>query len=190
MDTLTTKLAASFADNWSTLLARGIAAIIFGLLTWVWPGVTLTAMVLLFGFYTLADGLIGFWLAIKGRKENEDWWILLLWAFCSIAVGILTFMAPGVTEVVLLLYFAAWAIVTGVLEIISAIRLRKEIEGEWMFILAGLASVIFGVIMLAQPAAGALALLWMIGGYAVFFGCMLVMLAFKVRSLRDKTAQS
>ena len=73
MDTLTTKLAASFADNWSTLLARGIAAIIFGLLTWVWPGVTLTAMVLLFGFYTLADGLIGFWLAIKGRKENEDW---------------------------------------------------------------------------------------------------------------------
>ena len=190
MDTLSTNLATSFAENWSALLARGIVAILFGLLTWIMPGVTLAALVLLFGFYTLVDGVIGFWLAIKGRKENEHWWALLLWAFCSIAVGILTFFAPGVTEIVLLLYVAAWAIVTGVLEIISGIRLRKEIKGEWMFILAGLASVIFGVIMMAQPAVGALALLWMIAAYAIFFGCMLIMLAFKVRSLREKKVQS
>jgi uncharacterized membrane protein HdeD (DUF308 family) len=104
----------------------------------------------------------------------------------GIGVGVLTFLAPALTALALLFYIAIWAIATGVLEIVAAIRLRKEIENEWMLIVAGLASVVFGVLLMAQPAAGALALLWLIASYAIFFGVLLVILAFKVRGFVAK----
>jgi uncharacterized membrane protein HdeD (DUF308 family) len=93
-------------------------------------------------------------------------------------------MAPGVTTVVLVLYVAAWAIATGVLQIVAAVRLRKEIDGEWMLILAGVASVLLGIVLMMQPGAGAVGLLWVIAAYAVFFGVLLVILSFKVRGLK------
>lgn len=179
-------LAAILARNWWVLLLRGLVAIAFGVLAWIQPGITIAALVLLFGAYTLVDGVLGAWTAIAGRKEHEHWWVLLLWGVVGIAVGVMTFVAPGVTAFALLFYIAIWAVATGVLQIVAAVRLRKEIAGEWLLALGGLASVVFGVLLMAQPGAGALALVWLIATYAVVFGIVLVLLAFKLRGLRSR----
>jgi uncharacterized membrane protein HdeD (DUF308 family) len=176
------QLTTILSRNWWVLLLRGLIAIAFGVLTWFQPGISLAALVLLFGAYAMADGILGVWTAIAGRKEHEHWGVLLLGGLVGIGVGILTFLAPGVTVLLLLFYIAVWAIATGVLEIVAAIRLRKEIRGEWRLILGGLASIVFGVILMVQPGAGALALLWLIATYAIVFGVLLVMLAFRVRA--------
>ena len=133
--------------------------------------------------YAVVDGVMGVWVAIAGRKEMDNWWALLLWGLVSIAVGALTFLTPGITTLALLFYMAVWAIARGVLEIVSAIRLRKEIQGEWMLALAGAASVAFGAILIARPGDGALAVLWLIAVYAIVVGALLTVLALKVRSL-------
>jgi uncharacterized membrane protein HdeD (DUF308 family) len=182
MELVKDQLAAILSRNWWVLLLRGIVAIVFGVLTWLLPGISLAALVLLFGAYSMVDGILGAWTAIAGRKEHEHWWVLLLEGLVGIGVGILTLFAPGVTALALLFYIAIWAIATGVLEIVAAIRLRKEIEGEWLLVLGGLASVAFGVLLMARPGAGALAVLWIIAAYAVVFGVILVVLAFKARS--------
>jgi uncharacterized membrane protein HdeD (DUF308 family) len=162
---------------------------VFGVLTWLLPGISLAVLVLLFGAFVLVDGILGVWLAIDGRKEYEDWWVLLIWGLVGIGAGILTYMAPGITELVLMFFIAAWAMTTGVLEIVAAIRLRREIKGEWMLILGGLVSVMFGLLLMAQPGAGALALMWLIGIYAVIFGIVLVILAFKTRRFIKELAR-
>jgi uncharacterized membrane protein HdeD (DUF308 family) len=182
MELVKDRLAAILSRNWWVLLLRGIVAIVFGVLAWLQPGISLAALVLLFGAYSMVDGILGAWTAIAGRKEHEHWWVLLLEGLVGIGVGILTLFAPGVTALALLFYIAIWAIATGVLEIVAAIRLRKEIEGEWLLVLGGLASVAFGVLLMARPGAGALAVLWIIAAYAVVFGVILVVLAFKARS--------
>jgi len=182
MELVKDRLAAILSRNWWVLLLRGIVAIIFGALTWMQPGISLAALVLLFGAYSMADGILGAWTAVAGRKEHEHWWVLLLEGLVGIGVGVLTLFAPGVTALALLFYIAIWAVTTGVLEIVAAIRLRKEIEGEWLLVLGGLASVAFGVLLMARPGAGALAVLWIIAAYAVVFGAILVVLAFKARS--------
>lgn len=182
MNLIEKHLAAILFRNWWVLLLRGLAAIAFGVLIWFQPGISLAALVLLFGAYAMVDGILGVWTAIAGRTEHEHWWVLLLEGSLGIGVGVLTFFAPGVTALALLFYIAIWAIATGVLEIVAAIRLRKEIEGEWLLILSGLASIVFGVLLVAQPGAGALAVLWLIATYAVVFGVLLVLLALKARS--------
>ena len=176
-------LAAALGRNWWLLLVRGLVAIVFALLTWAQPGVSLAALVLVFGIYVLADGLLGVWSAIAKRRDNRHWWVLLLWGLVGIVVGVMTFIMPGITGLVLLMYIAAWAMITGVLQIVAAIRLRKEIKGEWLLILSGLVSVAFGVLLFLQPGAGALAVAWIIAAYAFIFGVLMVLLAFKVRKL-------
>ncbi|HOP88715.1 MAG TPA: HdeD family acid-resistance protein [Ottowia sp.] len=176
-------LAAALGRNWWLLLVRGLVAIVFALLTWAQPGVSLAALVLVFGIYVLADGLLGVWSAIAKRRDNRHWWLLLLWGLVGIVVGVMTFIMPGITGLVLLMYIAAWAVITGVLQIVAAIRLRKEIKGEWLMILSGLVSVAFGVLLFLQPGAGALAVAWIIAAYAFIFGVLMVLLAFKVRKL-------
>jgi uncharacterized membrane protein HdeD (DUF308 family) len=188
MDLVKERLASILSRGWWLLLLRGIVAIAFGVLTWSQPGISLAVLVLVFGAYSMADGILGIWTAVAGGEHHEHWWVLLLGGL--LGVGILTFFAPGVTALALLFYIAMWAIGTGVLEIVAAIRLRKEIDGEWMLILAGLASVVFGVLLMAQPGAGALALLWLIGSYAIVFGVLLVLLAFKARSFASLAKQS
>jgi len=183
METIGNRLAVILRRTWWMLLLRGLFAIVFGVLTWVLPGVSLAALVLLFGAYVMADGILGVWSAVAGRKEHEHWWVMFIAGLLGIAVGVLTFLAPGVTALVLLFYIAIWAIATGVLQIVVAIRLRKEMSGELLLILAGLASVLFGILLVVRPDAGALAVLWLIATYAVFFGVLLVMLALKVRSV-------
>jgi uncharacterized membrane protein HdeD (DUF308 family) len=190
MNLIEKQLAGILFRNWWVLLLRGLAAIAFGALVWFQPGISLAALVLLFGAYSMADGILGVWTAIAGRKEHEHWWLLLLEGLLGIGVGVLTFLVPGITALALLFYIAVWAIATGVLEIVAAIRLRKEIEGEWLLILSGLASVVFGVLLMAQPGVGALAVLWLIATYAIVFGVLLVILAFKARSFLSEAARS
>jgi uncharacterized membrane protein HdeD (DUF308 family) len=190
MDTVEKQLATILSRNWWVLLLRGLIAVVFGVIVWLLPGISLAALVLLFGAYIMADGVLGVGTAITGRKKHEDWWVLLLWGLVGIGIGILTFLMPGVTALVLLFYIAIWAIATGILEIVVAVRLRKEVKGEWIFILSGLASVAFGVLLMARPAAGALAVLWLIGTYAVIFGILLVILAFRARTLVKEFAHS
>jgi len=164
------------------LALRGVIAVLFGILAFIWPGLTLWALVYLFGAYVLVDGVFALVTAFRGRETNDRWWVLLLEGLAGITAGIIAFIWPGMTAFVLLYLIAAWAIVTGVIEIVAAIRLRKEIEGEWVLALSGLASIIFGVLMVLWPGAGALAVVWLIAAYAIFFGILLIFLAFRVRN--------
>jgi uncharacterized membrane protein HdeD (DUF308 family) len=170
----------ALAKNWWMLLLRGIAAIIFGALALAWPGLTLLTLIMFYGVFVLVDGVLAVAAAITGGAPAPRWWLAIV-GLLGIAAGALTFMMPGLTAVVLLYFIAGWAIATGAFQIIGAIRLRKEIDNEWFLILGGIVSVLFGVAMMAAPGAGALALVWVIGIYAVFMGAMFVALAFRLK---------
>jgi uncharacterized membrane protein HdeD (DUF308 family) len=173
-------LVHELARRWWVLLVLGLVALAFAILTFLRPGITLSTLVLLFGFFSLADGILGVWAALAHRHSHR--WTLLLGGLVGIAIGILTLAAPRVTAFALLLYIAFWAIATGVLEIIVALRLRKEIEGEWLLVLAGVLSVGFGLALIIRPGAGALAVAWLIATYATIFGIVLIALSFEVKS--------
>ncbi len=185
-----TGLSTIFSRSWWLLLLRGLAAIAFGVLIWLQPTISLAALVLLLGAYTTADGALGVWTAVSGRKLHDDWVILLLEGLVGIGIGVLTFLVPGITALALLFYIAIRAIGTGVLEIGVAVRLRKEFKGGWVLILAGLASMVFGSVLIARPTVGALAVLGLISFYAVVFGGLLLVLAFKTRRLAGALARA
>jgi len=171
------------ASTWDMFLVRGILAILFGVATLLMPGITLVVLVVLFGAYALVDGVVLSIVAIKNHKNDSNWWLMLLTGLVSIAAGVVTFAWPGITTVTLFYVIVAYAIATGISEVIYAIRFRKEIEGEWLLVLDGILSVGFGILLIAQPIPGALAVLWMIGVYAIAYGAMLVVLAFRLRNL-------
>lgn len=177
------------ARNWGAIAIRGVAAILFGVLTFVVPGLTLTALVLLFGAYALVDGVFNIIAAVRRRAGDPPWWLLLLEGIVGVAAGVVTFVLPALTAVTLVYIIAAWAIVTGVLEIVAAVRLRRQLAGEWWLLLSGVLSVVFGALVMLAPAAGALALVLWIGAYAIVFGALLLALAFRLRrahaELRD-----
>ena len=179
-------LGSLFQRNWWLMLLRGLAAIGFGILVITKPQISLQVLVYLFGVYVLVEGILGVALAIQGRNEIDSWGVLLLWGLLGVAVGILAFSRPDLTALALLFYIALWAIATGVLEIAAAIRLREVLQNEWLLILAGIVSVAFGVWLVARPDAGALAVLWAIGIYAIVFGVLVVLFAFKIRSYVGK----
>jgi uncharacterized membrane protein HdeD (DUF308 family) len=179
---LALNLAAVLARNWWVLMLRGLVAILFGVFTFASPGMSLASLVLLFGGFCLADGLMAAWTAFSNRKQGENGWLLLIGGLLGIGVGLLTIFQPAVSGIALLFYIAIWAVATGVVQLLTAIRLRQEISNEWMLILAGLASVALGALLMARPDAGALAVLWLIASYAIVFGCLLVVLALRVRS--------
>jgi uncharacterized membrane protein HdeD (DUF308 family) len=169
--------------NWWAVALRGVVGILFGVIALVWPGLTLEILVLFFGAYALVDGVFAIIAAFTNRAGHDRWWVLLLEGLVGIAVGIITFLRPGLVTLVLLYVIAFWAIVTGVLEIVSAIRLRTEIQGEWMLALGGIASLVLGVLLLLFPAPGALTVAWLIGVYAIIFGAMLLGLGLRLRKL-------
>jgi len=176
-------LQHALAHSWWVLALRGAVAILFGILALSWPGLTLATLVLLYGAFAFADGIISLWAAFfGGAKPAPTWWLIVV-GLLGIAAGVVTFVYPGITAVLLVLFIGAWALVHGIFEIIGAIRLRKEIEGEWMLVLSGIVSVIFGALVLVAPGAGALALVWIIAVYAIVFGILMIGLAFRVRSL-------
>jgi uncharacterized membrane protein HdeD (DUF308 family) len=170
----------ALAKNWWMLLLRGIAAIIFGGLALAWPGMTLLTLILFYGAFVLVDGVLAIVAAITGGTLTPRWWLAIV-GLLGIAAGLLTFLLPGVTALVLLYLIAGWAIATGVFQIVGAIRLRKEIDNEWFLILCGVISVLFGVAMFMAPGAGALALIWVIGIYAIIIGVLLVGLSFRLK---------
>ena len=174
---------AVVSDAWWAVLLRGIAAIAFGVITFLWPGVTLGALVLLFGAYAFVDGIGAIVLGIREHGERERWWATLIVGLVGVAAGIITFLMPGITTLALLVVIAAWAIVRGVFDIAAAFRLRHAIEGEWLLGLVGALSIAFGVLLLLYPGTGALALVLWIGAFAFVSGIMLVALSFRVRGM-------
>lgn len=162
--------------RWWLLLVRGILAILFGLLAFLWPGLTIIILTALFAAYALVDGIFALVLGIHAR-----WWVEAVLGVLGIVAGILAFFYPGLTALTLLLIIGAWAILHGIIEIAAAIQLRKVIANEWALILAGVCSIIFGIILFARPRIGALAVVWIIGFYALILGIILVMLSFRVK---------
>jgi uncharacterized membrane protein HdeD (DUF308 family) len=177
----------SLSPNWWVVVLRGLAGMMFGLVTFFAPGISLAALVLVFGAYAFADGVLAIISAIRRERPGERWWLLLLEGIAGIAAGVVTLLWPGITALVLLYVIAAWALVTGVLEIALAIRLRKAIKGEWLLILSGILSVALGVMLVLWPGPGALALVIWIGAYAFVFGSLLLALGLRLRSLRPST---
>jgi uncharacterized membrane protein HdeD (DUF308 family) len=176
------------SKHWWVFLVRGILAILFGLMAFASPALTLATLVILFGAWALVSGIFALFGAFSGRKSGGEWWVLLLHGLLGVAVGILTFWQPGITAISILWYLAFWSIFTGIVELVTAIRLRKEIRGEGWIMLAGAASMLFGVLLIAYPGAGALALITLIAAYAVVFGVILVVASFRLRKLLPKAA--
>jgi len=174
------------AKNWWVFLIRGLVAILFGVVTFAWPGLTLVTLVFLFGVWALVSGVFALMGAFTAMQTHKNWWVLLLIGLLGVAVGVLTFRQPGITALSLLWYIAFWSIFTGVVEIVEAIRLRKEIQGEGWLMLAGVASVLFGGLLLARPGAGALALITVIAAYAIVFGVILVVASLRLKKLEPK----
>lgn len=174
-------------QNWWLFLLRGVAAIVFGIAAFLWPGLTLQVLMLLFGAYVLVDGVFGLVQSIRNREQMSQWWLWALEGLLGIAVGVLTFIAPGVTAYVLLIFIAAWAVVGGIIRIVMAIRLRKEIRGEWFLVASGALSVLFGVVIFVMPEAGVLSIVWLIGFYAILFGILFIGLALRLRRANAET---
>jgi len=168
--------------NWGWIALRGLAAVVFGLLTLFDPRISLTALVLLWGAYAFVDGIFAIVSAVRDRRQEPHWVSLLVTGIAGVVAGLLTFFVPGITALVLLYFIAAWALITGIAEIVAAVRLRKVITGEWMLALAGLLSAIFGVFLFAFPGAGALTIVLWIGAYALVLGIVLLVLAFRLRA--------
>jgi uncharacterized membrane protein HdeD (DUF308 family) len=178
-------LLNTLAANWWLLLLRGVAAIAFGILAFFWPGLTLLTLTLLWGAYALTDGAFALWATIAGKGEMAPRLWLALVGLVSILAGLMAFFWPLMTTLALLMFIASWAIVIGVLQIWGAIELRKELEGEWLLGLNGLLSIAFGALMFARPDAGALALVWTIGWFAVLAGCLYIALAFRLKKCKQ-----
>jgi len=179
-------MAVILTRNWWALALRGLAGIIFGIITFAWPGISLAALVLLFGAYALTDGIFAIAAAVSGSGRKNKWWALLIGGVLSIIAGIVAFVVPGVTALVLLYLIAGWAIAVGILAIITAITLRREIKGEWMMILFGILAVAFGISLAIYPAAGALAVVLWIGAYVLVTGALLLGLAIRLRGVERR----
>ncbi|RMH61416.1 MAG: HdeD family acid-resistance protein [Bacteroidetes bacterium] len=172
-----------YTRSWKWLLARGVLALLFGVAALVWPALSLAVLVGLFAAFALLSGLVAVWAAVRYRSGTQRWWLLLLQGVLGVVAAVLAVAWPEITALVLLALVAAWAILTGVIEIILAVRLRRDIEGEWLLGLGGLLSVVFGVLLVVLPSAGLLALAWLVGLWAIVYGLTLAALAFKLRKM-------
>lgn len=183
-------LLAGLAKNWWLIMLRGICAVIFGVLAFGWPGVTLLTLVVLYGLFALADGILSLLAAVTGDKSDSPaprWWLAVV-GLLGLAAGLVTLFWPGMTALVLLIFIAIWAIASGIMQIVGAIRLRKEIDDEWLLIASGVLSVLFGIAMLAWPGAGALAMVFVIGTFAILYGALLISFALRLRKVARATA--
>ncbi|MBZ0304252.1 MAG: HdeD family acid-resistance protein [Anaerolineae bacterium] len=182
-------MLTSLSKNWWLFLIRGILAIAFGLLTLLAPALTLVLLVAFFGAYAIVDGAAAIFTSFSSRASDPRWWMHLLEGSVGVVAGLIALFWPEIAAVTLLLVIAAWSVLTGITEIMSAIRLRKEIDNEWWLGLSGLLSVVFGIYVFLFPGAGALALAWLIGFYAIFFGATFIGLALRLRQHHQSTPQ-
>ena len=172
--------------NWWHFAVRGVLAIVFGVLALIWPDSTKLALVLLFGAFAFVDGIFAVTTSIAARGYLERWWAILLEGIAGIVIGVLTFFWPNITALVLLYFIAAWAVTTGIFEIVAAIEFRHVISGEWVMILAGLLSVLLGILLFVFPSAGMVSVVWLIGIYAIAAGIISMIFAFRLRGLGHK----
>lgn len=170
--------ARALTQHWWVVLLRGVLAILFGMMAYAWPGVTLAILVLFWGAYALIDGVFEVVAGIRGK-----WGALVFLGALGIVAGVVAFVWPGLTASALVWVFAFWAIVAGVLQVSAAIRLRREIQGEWLWIVSGVCTVLLGVLLMLYPGAGALSVIWLIASLAVAWGILLVVLAFKLKGM-------
>lgn len=169
------------SKSWRSLALRGVISLVFGILAAFWPGITLLWLLVMFAAYALIQGIVSAAAAFQNRKTNRDWWLMLLWGVVGIGAGVIAFMLPNLTAVVLVLVIGATALGSGIVDIAMAIRLRKVIRGEGFLILNGIISIGFGVFVFFFPGAGALALVWMIAMYAIVSGLLLLALAWRAK---------
>jgi uncharacterized membrane protein HdeD (DUF308 family) len=177
-------LIETLKRHWWVPVIRGIAAIIFGIIAFLYPGITIATLVLLFGAWVLIDGIFRVVGAIGHRATDPDWGWHIVIGIVGIIVGFLTFHAPQITALALIIYIAAWALMIGATEIALAIKVRREIKGEWFLILMGLASIVFAVLLLWNPIAGAAAVIWLIAWYAVVLGILAIFFGFRLKTLK------
>lgn len=175
-------LLHALARNWWALLIRGIAAVIFGILALVWPGATWVAIAILFGAYAFVDGVFAIVAAVRAAESHERWWPLVIEGAIGLVIAGITFYDVGITILALYFTIAAWALLTGIMEIAAAIQLRKQLANEAWLILGGVLSILFAAFMWWRPIAGAVAVVWVIGFYAIVFGIMMIAFSLRLRS--------
>jgi uncharacterized membrane protein HdeD (DUF308 family) len=171
----------TLARNWWALLIRGIAAVIFGILAFAWPHLAGLALVLLFGAYAFVDGIFALISAVRAVEGGERWVWFAVEGIVGLIIAAITLFHPVITAIALYITIAVWAILTGIFEIVAAIQLRKIIPGDWWMIIGGIASIAFGILMYIYPRSGALAVIYLIGAYAIFFGILLIGFSFRLR---------
>jgi uncharacterized membrane protein HdeD (DUF308 family) len=181
-------LKALVKSVWWMFLLKGVVAIVFGLVALFMPGTAAMSLLMALGFYALFDGASTVWGAVKVRKLDGSWWLLALEGLLGVFIGWLALSRPGEVTLMFIFIFAFWAVFGGLLRIVLAIRLRKEIQGEFTLIAGGAMSVLFGVFLISRPVAGLLGVMWMIGGIALLIGIVMVMLAMKARGLAKQVA--
>jgi uncharacterized membrane protein HdeD (DUF308 family) len=183
-------MLSSVTRNWWMVALRGALAVIFGVAAFVWPGITFEALVLLFGVYAFLDGVMVLGFGLMAAGDGQQWWPLVLGGILGIGLGVVTFARPGAIGEALVYVVGFWAIVTGLLEIVAAIRLRDLISGEWLMGLSGALSILFGVLVVAQPNSGALALVYLFGFYAILAGISQIGLGFRLRGLNEDVSRA
>ncbi len=175
-------MEALLRQSWWMLALRGAAALLFGILALAWPGATLLVLIALFAAFAIVSGISALAAALGNRHADAGWWLVLLLGIAAVAAGVIAILRPGAAALVLVIVMGANAIVTGVLDIAMAVRLRRHIEHEWMLVLAGIVSLVFGVVVLAYPGLGAVALVWIVAFYAIMTGVLLLALGLRLRS--------
>jgi uncharacterized membrane protein HdeD (DUF308 family) len=169
-------------DGSTLLIVRGLVGLVIGIIAFSFPGVTIAAVVVIFGFYALIDGVTNLALGLPRTRTPGRSWATAVQGIVGIAAGILSFLWPAVTALVLVIFIGAWAIVTGIFELIAAVRLRKIIQGEWMLALSAVLSIAFGVLVFAFPGAAAVGISWVLGAYSAAAGIILIMLGVRLRT--------
>jgi len=179
-------MLASLTKNWWTYLLRGLIGIIFGVLLFVFPKPALMVLVYFFGAFAVTEGILVTAAGVNLSGYNvKDWWVVLLQGIAGIIIGIVTFFTPNITWTVLLAFIAAWAIVTGILEIVAGIRMRKVIKDEWELILGGILSIVLGVLLVVFPDAGSVGLVWALGVFAIVNGIRNIVFAFRLKEVHQ-----
>lgn len=176
----------TLARNWWLVLVRGLCAIAFGILAFVWPGLTILTLAIMWGIYAIADGVTALGLAAVGRRVGAPAWWLIVAGALGIVAGVIAILHPGLAIYVLLLFLGFWAIARGIMEIVAAIALRREVANEFMLLLCGAVSILFGFMVVARPGAGALAIVWLIGTLAIIYGIFETALSIRLRQLKGR----
>ncbi len=171
----------ALARNWWALLLRGFAAVLFGGLAFLVPGTTIYVLVILFGAYAFVDGVFAIASAVRAAEAHERWWPFVIEGVIGLAIAAVTFFQPHITAFALYITIAVWALLTGILEIVAAVQLRKAIAGELLLIVSGVLSILFAALLVAFPQVGALTIIYIIGAYALLFGVLMIGLAFRLR---------